>query len=81
MTVELKAKSQVTIPSALVKSLALKQGDLFDVVEDHGRIILIPVVAYPREYVERLEREAKAAMVTGKEYESVDEMIASLESD
>ena len=47
MLVELKAKSQVTIPKDIVNSMELNQGDQFEVTEDNGKIILVPVAVYP----------------------------------
>ena len=43
MLVELKAKSQVTIPKDIVNSMELNQGDQFEVIEDNGKIVLVPV--------------------------------------
>ena len=59
MNVELKAKSQVTIPMSLVKSMSLKKGNMFDIFEENGKIILVAVAVYPKAYVERLEKEAR----------------------
>ena len=47
MLVELKAKSQVTIPKDIVNSMELNQGDQFEVIEDNGKIVLVPVAIYP----------------------------------
>ena len=79
MTVELKAKSQVTIPMALVKSLSLKQGDLFDIFVEDGKIVLVPVAVYPKAYVEKLEREVRNPSGQSQPFHDVDELIASLE--
>ena len=43
MLVELKAKSQVTIPKDIINSMKLSQGDQFEILEDNGKIILVPV--------------------------------------
>jgi antitoxin MazE len=48
MLVELKQKSQVTIPSELVKKLKLKPGDKLDVKEKDGCLIITPVEVIPR---------------------------------
>lgn len=79
MLAELKAKSQVTIPSRIVSDMGLARGDMFDVIADGGIIKLVPVVVYPKEEAERLERlaaEAKAQNL--KVYESAEDAIASL---
>ncbi len=49
MLVELKQKSQVTIPSELVKKMNLRPGDKLEVVEHDGRLIITPVVVIPRD--------------------------------
>lgn len=79
MLAELKAKSQVTIPSGVVSKLNLKKGDFFEVVIENGRVVLIPVVVYPREYVEKLEREAKSKDGKSEAFSDVDKLINSLE--
>ncbi len=58
MLAELKDKSQVTIPKPVVKELGLEKGDMFDVVVSDGRVMLIPVVVYPKEEIDRLKRLA-----------------------
>jgi AbrB family looped-hinge helix DNA binding protein len=47
--VDLKSKSQVTIPAALIKKMNLKAGDKFDVTEVEGKILLTPVMMVPKE--------------------------------
>ena len=79
MNVELKAKSQVTIPMSLVKSMSLKKGDMFDIFEENGRIILVPIAVYPKAYVERLEKEVRDFSKSSKSFDNVEDMIASLE--
>jgi len=49
MLVELKQKSQVTIPKALVKKLNLEVGDKLDLALKDGRIIITPVVIIPKD--------------------------------
>jgi antitoxin MazE len=51
MLVELKQKSQVTIPSELVKKMNLRPGDKLEVVEQEGRLIITPVVVIPRDQI------------------------------
>ncbi len=61
MLVDFKDKSQVTIPSKLVKQLNLKPGDKLEVTEEDGRIILVPVTIIPRDqawfYSEQWQKE------------------------
>lgn len=49
MLVDLKQKSQVTIPRGLVKKLNLKVGDKLQIEEQDGKLILTPVVVVPKD--------------------------------
>jgi len=49
MLVELKRKSQVTIPVELLKKMKLKPGDKLDIEEREGRLVITPVVVIPRD--------------------------------
>ena len=65
MIVDIKQKSQVTIPMTLLKKLKLKIGDKLDIKEKDGRLIITPVMVIPREqdwywYKEWQEKERKA---------------------
>lgn len=57
MITVLRAKSQITIPSSIVTSLGLKEGDQLDIVEENGSIRIIPVAVYPKAYVDHLQTE------------------------
>lgn len=61
MLVDFKQKSQVTIPSKLVKKLKLKPGDKLEIYEKNGRLIIEPVSVIPREqawfYSEQWQQE------------------------
>ena len=48
MVTVLRAKSQITIPSAIVASLDLKEGDQLDIFEENGSIRIVPVAVYPK---------------------------------
>jgi len=81
MLVEFKKKSQVTIPSKLVKKLKLKPGDKLEVEEKDGCLIITPVAIIPRDQmwfyseewqadeqkVEQEIREGRVKMVRSKE--------------
>lgn len=49
MVVDLKQKSQVTIPNEVVKKLKLAVGDKLDEVVKDGKIIITPVVVIPKD--------------------------------
>ena len=83
MLAELKDKSQVTIPKTIVKELGLERGDMFDVVIEEGNVVLVPVVVYPKQKIEKLEalvRQARNAAEAGSAnvYETADDAIAAL---
>lgn len=59
MLVELKSKSQVTIPKEIVTSMNLKQVSQFEISEDQGKIILVPVALYPDHLIKSLKAEVK----------------------
>ena len=57
MVTVLRAKSQITIPSAIVASLDLTEGDQLDIFEENGSIRIVPVAVYPKAYVDQLQNE------------------------
>ncbi len=58
---ELRKKAQVTIPYKLVKKLGLKLGDKLEVIEKDGGIFITPVVVYPKNEMERIEKLIRLA--------------------
>ena len=49
MLTELRTRSQITIPSEIIKQLNLKQGDTLEVEVEGEHIILRPVIAIPKD--------------------------------
>jgi len=49
MLVDLKQKSQVTIPKEIVKKMNLKVGDKLEVIEQDGKLIITPVIIVPKD--------------------------------
>lgn len=86
MVVAVRAKSQITLPNKTVKSLGIKEGDEYEVVgREDGSILLVPVVTYPKAYVDKLvkEFEKTSEKIDKGEwpvFSSVDEMMNYLES-
>ncbi len=85
MLAVLRSQSQITIPAPVISSLGLKEGDQFDIFEDNGKISMIPVAVYPRDYVEQLQKETtelKNNIKSGKQnvFENVDDLIMALEN-
>lgn len=84
MLAELRSKSQVTIPKEVVSKLGIKEGDKLEVIEKDGIIQLIPVVVYPKRYVEDLKTEiddikAKVAAGTQPVFDDIDSLFDALE--
>ena len=86
MLAELRSKSQLTIPKEIVDKLRLSEGDKLEVYERDGVICMMPVVVYPKGYINKLRRdiqEVKEKIAAGEQplFDSVDELISYLESE
>ena len=86
MLAELRQKSQITIPKEIITKLGLSEGDKLDIIEQDGTIRMIPVVVYPKKYLDELHAEidqAKAKIASGEQpvFDSVDALFAKPESD
>lgn len=84
MLVELKAKSQVTIPKEIVSLMNLNQGDKFEIIEESGRIVLIPLEVYPKNVIDELKtsvEEIKASIDNGERpvFDSIDALFDELD--
>ena len=84
MLSKLRAKSQITIPKEFVDRLGLSEGDKLDISEKNGMICIMPVVVYPKKYLDELRKEieeTKAKAITGKQpvFDNVDALFAKLE--
>ena len=82
MIVELRKKSQITLPKEIVKQLCLKEGDSFEVIIENGCILLQPVAIYPKEYITQLANEIRKLRDKTKNnqetFENVDVLINDL---
>lgn len=86
MLAELRQKSQITIPKEIIVKLGLSEGDKLDIFERDGTICMMPVVVYPKKYLDELRGEideAKAKIASGEQpvFDSVDALFAKLEAD
>ncbi|MCL1941679.1 MAG: AbrB/MazE/SpoVT family DNA-binding domain-containing protein [Synergistaceae bacterium] len=84
MLAELRAKSQITIPKELVSKLGLFEGDKLDISEKNGIIQIMPMVVYPKKYIDELREEiedTKAKIASGEHpvFDDVDALFAKLE--
>lgn len=57
MIIELRKKSQITLPKEIVRELSLVEGDKFEVNVVNDQITLEPVAVYPKEYLKKIEEE------------------------
>lgn len=81
MLVELRARSQITIPNEILKKIGATEGDMFEIVEEDGSILLCPVVIYPKEKMEaiaRLIKEAESEYSDLKKYDDVTNMFLDM---
>ena len=86
MLAELRQKSQITIPKEIIVKLGLSEGVKLDIFEKDGTICMMPVVVYPKKYLDELRGEideAKAKIASGEQpvFDSVDALFAKLEAD
>lgn len=85
MLAELRQKSQITIPKEIIVKLGLSEGDKLDIFVQDGTICMLPVVVYPKKYLDELREEideAKAKIASGEQpvFDSVDALFAKLET-
>ena len=86
MLAELRQKSQITIPKEIIVKLGLSEGDKLDIFEQDGTICMMPVVVYPKKYLDELRGEideANAKIASGEQpvFDSVDALFAKLEAE
>ncbi len=84
MLAELRAKSQITIPKELVDKLGLSEGDKLEIYEQDGLICIMPVVVYPKKYLDELREEietTKTKIASGEQgvFDNIDALFAKLE--
>jgi bifunctional DNA-binding transcriptional regulator/antitoxin component of YhaV-PrlF toxin-antitoxin module len=59
MLIEMKSRSQATLPVEIVKKLGVGAGDKFRVVERDGGVFLCPVVVYPKAKTEEIAKAVR----------------------
>lgn len=84
MLTELRQKSQITIPKEIIMKLGLSEGDKLDIFEKDGSICIMPVVVYPKKYLNELRAEiddVKVKIASGEQpvFDSVDTLFDKLE--
>ena len=86
MLAELRQKSQITIPKEIIAKLGLSEGDMLDIFEKDGSICIMPVVVYPKKYLNELRGEiddVKTKIASGEQpvFDSVDAIFDKLEKE
>jgi AbrB family looped-hinge helix DNA binding protein len=79
MLVEMRARSQITLPKEIVQNFGVRQGDKFEVVQRDEGILLCPVVVYPKAKIQEIakivkDNEKNPSVV----YSNIDEMFRDL---
>jgi len=79
MLIEMRARSQITLPNEIIKNLGISEGDKFEVEERDGGVFLCPVVVYPKSKLEQLakiikEHEKNPSVV----FDSVEDMFKDI---
>ena len=81
MLAEIRGRSQITIPSEIIKKLGISEGDKFDIMERDGGIFLCPVVVYPKDKIAKIAKilkESENDTKTRKAFESVEDMFSDM---
>ena len=79
MLIEMRARSQITLPNELIRSLGINEGDKFEAVERDGGIFLCPVVVYPKPKLEEIAKIIREHELNPtKVFESVEDLFKDL---
>lgn len=81
MLAEIRGRSQITIPSEIIKKLGISEGDKFDIMERDGGIFLCPVVVYPKDKIAKIAKMLKESESDTKKktaFESVEDMFSDM---
>lgn len=73
---ELRKKSQITIPKDIIEALKLHEGDKLEISQKDGIIFIQPVCIYPKNYVDELEEIAKES---NRQPEQSSDIMAAIE--
>lgn len=81
MLAEIRGRSQITIPSEIIKKLGISEGDKFEVIEKDGGIFLCPVVVYPKDKllkIAKLIKDSETQLTAQEGFDSVEDMFADM---
>ncbi len=81
MLAEIRGRSQITIPSEIIKKLGISEGDKFEVIEKDGGIFLCPVVVYPKDKllkIAKLIKDSEQGIQRQESFDTVEELFADM---
>lgn len=81
MLAEIRGRSQITIPSEIIKRMGISEGDKFEIIEKDGGIFLCPVVVYPKEKllkIAKLIKTAEPQLSEQQGFDSVEDLFADM---
>lgn len=81
MLAEIRGRSQITIPSEIIKKLGISEGDKFDIVEKDGGIFLCPVIVYPKDKlikIAKLIKDSEIEISAQESFDTVEDMFADM---
>jgi AbrB family looped-hinge helix DNA binding protein len=84
MIIELRKKSQITIPKEIINELYLQEKDQLEISIKNGVIVIEPVAIYSKSYIQKLEETVMRINEDPSKYnvgpfKSVEEVINYLE--
>lgn len=84
MIIELRKKSQITIPKEIINKLNLQEKDQLEISIQNGIIVIEPVAIYSKSYIQKLEETVMRinedpTMYNAGPFKSVEEVINYLE--
>ncbi len=56
MLIEIRPKSQITIPAQIMEKLGAEVGDKLEMLVFNGMLVLVPVVVYPKKELDKLKK-------------------------
>ena len=81
MLAEIRGRSQITIPSEIIKKLGISEGDKFDIVEKDGGIFLCPVVVYSKNKllkIAKIIKDSESQLSSQESFDTVEDMFADM---
>lgn len=80
MIVEVRGRSQITLPKELTKRMNISEGDKFEILEKDGGIFMCPVIVCPKDKLDKLAKKVKEleSEKRSKSYTNVNKMFKDM---